>query len=230
MQPTTKKILLVLGLGFIAAYIYKKYQEDGSITQQSTIPQNNTNDTNALPVQSDKEFVKVGEECQLIGSIKDCFNHFKGFEAYKPTNTYDQETLDNFKLLMNGTENIFDENYNIRRSFFYDFCLVVANSANTDIPPCDCQLEKITSLVVLGDKSLDVANLQQLINYIYAPIDDLEHVNVNATYDKQTLEEVQKLFKGVTGMVDYNKGALSAEFIKNFLLIVNNLKSNNNSN
>jgi hypothetical protein len=224
MNPTTKKVLLFVGLGFLVAYIYKLNQENASGEQQNVLPEDNSI---IVPVVAkDSEFIPVGGECELIGNIKDCFNHFKGYEVYPPSNTYDQQTLEAFKLIFNGTQNLFDDSYGIRKSFLYDFCLTIANSANTDIPPCDCKYERITSLVVLGDKSMDVEHLQQLINDIYAPIDGVEHVEVNAVYTKVTLEQVQKLFDGVTAMPDYTKGALSSEFVNNMYKIVNNLKSN----
>jgi hypothetical protein len=229
MNPTTKKILLFVGIGFLVAYVYKRSQESSdSGGQENVLPNGGDNDSNTiLPVKKDNEFVAFGSECVLIGDIKDCFNHLKGYVAYPPSNTYDQQTLDAFKLIFNGTENLFDEKDGIRKSFLYDFSLVIANSANSDIPPCDCVYERITSLVVLGDKSTDVQKLQEIINDVYAPIDGMEHIEVNAIYTKVTLEQVQKLFNGVTAMADYSKGALSSEFINNFYKVLNNLKSNN---
>jgi hypothetical protein len=226
MSENTKKLLLVLGVGAIILYLYRRNKQlDQTLNELKSLPAEQDN-SGSETAKKNEEFANKDEYCDLISYFKGGLNLFKGYDYYNSDSLIDAEFYTELQKILEGTTHFFNENGAIRKSFLYDFDKTVANAIGIDIPPREFNYQYTSGILTLGDKGNDVKMLQELINSLYANVEFTERLDVNSTYDKATLAAVQKVFAGTTALIDDTKGSLSKEFVNNFTTIINNLKIN----
>lgn len=173
-----------------------------------------------------EEFIKLNDECVLIGDMKATFNHWIQSERMDTNDIYDSITRDIFKKLFEGTTNIIYENDDLRKMMIFDLVKTNSNIIEVDILPRPLKYEYTPGVLSLGDKGAEVSKLQELINKLYKYVypETEQKIMVNSTYDKTTKDAVVKLFNETSALIDNTKGTISKEFVSNFNIILENLK------
>lgn len=191
--------------------------------QLNLLQQDNSGSDSA---KKNEEFAPLNSECVMLSDFKDTLNILGGKDVFDNSTVYDLNEKQQLDPVLEGTTHFFDENNSLRKAFIYDINKTGANALGADIAPRLFNYQYTAGVITLGDKGKDVTILQELISRILQAVQYSGTIDVNGTYDKETLAHVQSLFAGTFALIDETKGTISKEFVNNFTTIISNLKIN----
>jgi hypothetical protein len=234
MKNTTKNLIVGLVIGAVALYFWNKNkQKNEIIVEEGTIngePIETSSSGNVINTdRSVTEYLQVNDMCAFLPEFKDALNLFIGTDMYDDNDIYTPDFRDALKdKVLKNTTHFFGENDSLNKMFLFDIAKTVSNIEESEMPPRPVNFTYTPGIISGGDKSKEVSDLQDLVNVLYFlkfPSEEVT-ITINGTYDRATIDAVNELFKGTSALIDPQKGAISKEFVNNFLLILDNCREN----
>lgn len=220
-----KNLLKGLGIGAaitaLIAYNYftaKLEAMETSYNNQLSV----MHDESSESAKKNNEFVELGEECELVETLKRSLNFIVGEQTFDNENDLTEEFVTALAPVLENTNHFFNENNGLRKSFLYDINKTIANVIDVEVPERELRSEYTSGMLQKGSKGREVIELQELLNRLNAE-NETPTIELTGNYDKATYAIVLETFVGTTALIDIDSGAVSKEFVSNFTEILNNL-------